>query len=120
MGAAAEINRSYGQGFVHGHYEITGAENAAFFSQSLQNGFAEGDAHVFDGVMLIDIEIATGNDMQIEGAMASDKIEHVIEKADASGNARFGVTVEIQFELDVRLIRFAVNRCGAGHDYLFP
>ena len=50
---------------------------------AFSNRFAERDADVFDGVMLIDVEIAGGLDLQVEAAVPGDQVEHVIEKADA-------------------------------------
>ncbi len=41
-----------------GHEEVAGAENASLVAKGAVEGFAERDAYVFDGVVLIDIEIA--------------------------------------------------------------
>ena len=57
-----------------------------FLPSGFEHGFAERDAGVFDGVVLIDVEIAFGFDVQIESAVARDEIEHVVEEADAGGD----------------------------------
>ena len=57
-GAAAEVDGGDGERFVHGHEEVAGAQNAALIAERAVEGLAERDADVFDGVVLIDIEIA--------------------------------------------------------------
>ena len=54
----AEIDGCGGEGFVHRHQEISGAQNPALVAERLDDGFAEGDASVFDGVVLVDVEVA--------------------------------------------------------------
>ena len=61
-----------------------------------EHRLAERDADVFDGVMLIDVEIAGGLHLQIEPAMPRDEIEHVIEKADAGVVLEAALAVERQ------------------------
>ena len=56
----AEIDGRRRERFVHGHQEISGAQDAALGTQRLPHRFAERDAQVFDGVMLIDVEVALG------------------------------------------------------------
>ncbi len=57
-GAAAEVDCGDGEGFVHGHEEVSGAEDAALVAEGAVEGFAERDADVFDGVVLVDVEVA--------------------------------------------------------------
>ncbi len=44
---------------------------------------ADHDADVFDRVVLVDFEITIGAQLQIEGAMLREQLEHVIEEANA-------------------------------------
>ena len=71
--------------------------------------FAERDADVFDGVMLIDVEIAGGLHLQIEAAVPRDEVEHVIEEADAGAVLEAALAVERQRELDLRFRRAAID-----------
>ena len=57
-GAAAKIDGGDGECLVHGHEEVAGAQDAALVAEGAVEGLAESDADVFDGVVLIDIEIA--------------------------------------------------------------
>src|SRR5271157_4803668 len=63
---SAKIDRGSGKCFVHRHEEIASPQNAALGAKGLLHGCAESDADIFDGVMLIHIEIAASVDVQIE------------------------------------------------------
>jgi hypothetical protein len=115
IGPAAEIDSSGGKSFVHRHQEISSAQNAALRTESLLHGFTESDAGIFDGVMLIHIKIATGVHVQIKCAMTRNEFQHMVEEANASGDASFSAAVEIQLETNVRFVRFAMNCGGAWH-----
>src|SRR5277367_1599494 len=111
IGAASQIDRCSCEGFVHGHQEIPGAQDASLCTERLEHRFSERDARVLDGVVLIDVEIAFGCERQIEGPVACNEIEHVVEKADSGGDARVTSPIEIQTDADVRLVGLAMD-CG--------
>ena len=72
-GAAAEIDGGEAEGFVHGHEEITGTQDAALVTEGFVEGFAERNADVFDGVMLVDVEIAFAVEIEIECSVAGEE-----------------------------------------------
>lgn len=72
MRASAEIDGSDSESLVHGHDEIAGAEDALFVAERFKDGFAQCDANVFDGVVLIDVKIAASIDSEIERAVAGE------------------------------------------------
>jgi hypothetical protein len=113
--APTEVDRSGGKRFVHRDEEIAGTQDTAFVADGFQHGFAEGDAGVFHGMVLIDIQVAIRLQREIECAVTRDEIEHVIEKANASGDAGRAFAVEIQTEVNVSLVGFAMNRGGPRH-----
>ena len=76
------------QRLVHGHQEISGAQNAALRAQRFAHRFAERDAEILDGVVLVHVQIAFGVDLQIHGAVARHQFEHVIEEANAGRDVR--------------------------------
>ena len=84
--AAAEVERDNGQRFVHGQHEIAGAIDAFSIAQSFRDQLPEHYADIFDGVMLIDIEVTGGLECEIESAMLGKELQHVIEKANAAAD----------------------------------
>ena len=72
IGAAAKVDGGGGEGFVHGHEEISGAQDSAFRAEGPQHGFTESDSDVFHGVVLIDVQITFGGNVQIKSTMAGD------------------------------------------------
>ena len=75
---------------------------------------AERDAGVFNGVMLIDVEIAGGFHLQIEAAVPRDQIEHVIEKANAGVVLVVALAVERQRDLDLRFLGPPIDHAPAA------
>ena len=56
--APAEIDGGDGERFVHRHDEIAGAVDALLVAERAIDSLAERDADVFDGVVLVDVEVA--------------------------------------------------------------
>ena len=113
--AAAKIDSGRGESFVHGHEEIAGPEDAFAIPEGGIDGLTESNADVFDGVMLIDVEIAGCFEAQIEPAVAGDKVEHMVEKGDAGGDFGFAAAVEIQAEGDFGFFGDTRDGGGSGH-----
>ena len=63
---------------------------------AFEHGLAEHDADVFDGVVLIHVEIARRLQRQIEAAVPREQLQHVIEEADAGRDRRTSRAVEDQ------------------------
>jgi hypothetical protein len=59
------------------------AGDARPVAEGLIERLPEGNRHVLDDVVGIDVEIALRSDGQIEQAVYRDVVQHVIEKADA-------------------------------------
>jgi hypothetical protein len=90
-GATAKIDGGEAERFIHRHQKISSAEDATTVAESLVESFAESDADVFDGVMLIDVEVSGGNQFEIEAAVAGEEFEHVIEETNARRDFVFAV-----------------------------
>src|SRR5579875_587122 len=84
-GTAGKVDGDDGQGFIHWHHKIPSAVDAFTVAKGFGEQLAEHDADVFDGVVLVDIEIAIGREFQIEAAVLGKELQHVIEKPDAGG-----------------------------------
>jgi len=82
-GATPKIDRGNCQCFVHRHHKITGAHDATLVSQSAGKRLAQSDAYVFHGVMLVNVEVAIGLELEIESSVTREKLQHVVEKTNA-------------------------------------
>ena len=63
--------------------------------QRLPQRLSHGDAHVFDGVMVIYLDIALCLYNEVEEAVAGEKLQHMVEKGDARGDVVGALTVEL-------------------------
>jgi hypothetical protein len=71
------------QGFVHGHDGVTHAVDALTIAQGLGQGSAQDNAHVFHGMVFVDVQISFGAHGQIKAGVAGQSLEHVVQKANA-------------------------------------
>ena len=70
--------------------------------------FAERDSGVFDGVVLVHVQVAASDEFEIERAMAGDLFEHVVEEANARIDVRLAAAVEIELHADIGFLGFAM------------
>ncbi len=82
MHAAAEVDCGDGERLVHRHDEVAGTVDAAPGPEGLRDRFTERNSEILDGVVLIDVEVARGADLQVERAVPRDELQHVIEEPD--------------------------------------
>src|SRR5208282_6110521 len=115
--AASKIDGGCGKRLVHGHQEISGAENAFFVAERGVDGFAESNADVFDGVMLIHLQVAFGGEAKIEAAVARDEVQHVIEERNAGRDFGLAPAIEMQAEINLRFFGVAANGGSSGHRF---
>ena len=99
-GAAAQVHGRNREGLVHRHEEVAGAKDAALVAKSAIEGLAESDAHIFNRVMLIDVEVAIALEFEIEGAVTREEFEHVIEEANARRDFVLTTAFDREFDSD--------------------
>jgi len=77
-----------------------GAEtaNADPFAKRKGYGLADNDAGILGRVVIIDMQIALGLDLQIHQRMATELVQHMVEKTDT--RCDFGPTRTVEIELD--------------------
>src|ERR1043166_4675252 len=61
-------------------------------------------------MMIVDLQIAAAGNFQIEPAMFGEELEHVIEKRQASTDARAAIAIQGQLDAYVCLFGFASNQ----------
>src|SRR4051812_48781820 len=98
--ATREVDRRDAERLVHRHHEVAGAIDSPTISQRHRYRFAEGDADIFDGVVLVDIEVALGRDLQIESTVPGDELQHVIEESDPGADVIASAAVQLQAQSD--------------------
>jgi len=112
--AAGEIDGADGERLVHGHAEVARAQDAALVAEGFGEGLAEGDADVFDRVVLVDVEVADALELEVEAAVAGEAFEHVVEEADAGGDGVLAGAVDVEAERDFGFERVALDSRDAG------
>jgi hypothetical protein len=83
---AAQVDRHHGESFIHGKNKIAGAVDSFTLSQRFSEELAKHDADIFNGMVLIDIQISVRVERQIEAAMFREQFEHVVEEPDSGRN----------------------------------
>ena len=111
--AAAEVDGDDGEGFVHGQDEVAGAVDAFAVAEGFGEELAEDDADVFDGVVLVDVEIAIGFELEVEAAVFGEELQHVVEEADAGGDLVAAAAFDVERAGDLRFFGVSVQRGGA-------
>src|SRR5262249_7559149 len=111
--AAAEIDRCQSQGLIHGHKKVTGAHDSPFIAQRVAKGFAQCDADVLYGVVLIDVEITLGLDLEVESAVTGEQFQHVVQKTYSGLHLIAAAAFDGQSDLNVGL-------CGRAMERGFP
>jgi hypothetical protein len=112
--ASAEIDSGQAESFVHRHEEITGSQNAAAISQRAVKGLTESDSDIFDGMVLIDVEVAIGCKFEVESPVASEEFQHVVEKTDSGGDFVFAAAIDGERDANFGFGSFAMQ-AGFSH-----
>src|ERR1700722_11360131 len=84
------------------HVGIAG--DARHVAERLLHRLAERNTDIFSGVMMIDVEVAFGLDLDIDPRMPRQEIKHVIEEADTGRDRRTALAVEVDGNLDRGLL----------------
>ena len=75
---------------------------AASITHCFGEGLTQGNADIFHGVMRIDVQVAIGLNVEIDHAMASNLIEHMLQKRESGIKLRITLSVEINTNGDLR------------------
>ena len=81
---------------------------------ALAKRLAERDADILDRMVVVDMQVARGADLQVDQRMARDLVEHMIEKADAGLDIGDAGAVERDADGNFGLFGLARDR-GAAH-----
>jgi len=111
--ATGDVDCDACQGLVHRYVNVAIARDAPHIAECLFECLAKRNPTIFGRVMLIDMQISLRPQLQVDARVASEEIEHVIQKADAGRNRRRSSPVEVDRNLDIRFVGLALDRRGA-------
>jgi hypothetical protein len=114
VASPTEIDGYQGQGFVHRDNRMTHADDAGAIPQSLGQGPAQHNGNIFNGMVFIDVQIATGFDLQVKPGMAGQGVQHVIQKANAGLDRGLAGPINIELDLDVGFAGLPGHTGSAG------
>ena len=75
---------------------MTEAMNAAPVAKGLGEGLSHSDTHILIGVVVVDMGVARGIDVQIDQTMTADLMQHVVEKRHSGDGVALPRAIEIQ------------------------
>ena len=78
-GTTREVEGHLAETIVHGQAE-TVAANATLVAQRFGDTLTQGNTRIFDGVVLIHLEISLDVDSEIHARMFADLLQHVVEE----------------------------------------
>src|SRR5208283_3247 len=105
----AEIYNRRTDRLVERHRRFAKALDSSPIAQRLSKRTAQHHSYVFDGVMVIYVQIARGLDLQVEESMARETFQHVIEKRNPRPCLAAPCTVELERDRDRSLARLAFD-----------
>jgi hypothetical protein len=111
---ADEVDGGRGSGFVHRHGRGAVAGDARSAVERVGNPVPERGEDVLDGVVLVDVEVAAGEQFEVEAAVKRKQGEQVVEEADAGGDPGAALPVEVERDAERGLRGGAEDDRGSG------
>ncbi len=96
VGPAGAIQGHLHQRLIEGRHEMAKALDATAIAQGLGQGLADGNTHVLVAVVIIDVGVAAGTDLQVEEPVAGELMQHVIQEGHAGGHLAAAAAIEVE------------------------
>src|SRR6185295_9448324 len=116
--AAPEVEGAGGAGLVHREGRGAVAGDPGAVAEGLGDRLPEADPEVLGRVMAVDLDVAGGPHLQVEEAVPADLVEHVPEEGEGDRDVGRPAYVEVDRDLDLRLLGLSRDGGGAAHRYL--
>ena len=100
LSTTAKVERAQHEGFIHWDSGISVTGNTRLVAKGLAQRHPEDNPDILDRVVVIDVEIPTRVDGQINQTMPGDLGEHVLEEADAGGEGGCALSIEVDGEVN--------------------
>ena len=78
-------------------------------------GLAEDDADILHRVVKVDVKVTLGFDLEVERAVATEGVQHVIQETDTGGDAGLARPIQVDPDGDFRLAGLANHLARARH-----
>jgi hypothetical protein len=85
------------------------ADDAFAVAQRFGQRPAQDNTDILNSVMFVNVQVAFGSHLQIKAGMASQGMQHVIEKANPGANLGLTGAIQIQGDFNFRFARFTGN-----------
>ena len=109
----AQIDRRLAERLVHGHGREPVARDTSPLAQRLVERLAKHEANVLHRVVVVHVQISHGLHRQIHERVLLQELQHVVEESDAGVYLARAGTVQVQRELDLRLLRVPFYLCSS-------
>src|ERR1700722_5971109 len=111
---ARHVERNPRQRLVHRQQAIRVASQASLVAERFRQSLTERDAHILDRMVIVDVAIALGTNFDVDKGMPRQLVEHMIEETNPGCNIGKARPIEVEANLDARLIRLACD-CALAH-----
>mmetsp|Transcript_24127 Transcript_24127/g.44831 ORF Transcript_24127/g.44831 Transcript_24127/m.44831 type:complete len:240 (+) Transcript_24127:3184-3903(+) len=109
-----QVERRAHQRVIHRQEARPVARNPTLVAHCLGQCLTNGDAHILDGVVIVDMQITRTPHGHIDQRMARQLVQHMIKESDACLIVIGPCTIQVQVDRDIRLGGFA-GQGGAAH-----
>src|SRR5690606_11290742 len=113
--APGEVQRHAGQGRVHRYVGVAVAAQTLLVAHCPGKGLAEGDANIFHGVVIVDVQVAATFDVHVDHPVPGNLIQHVLEEGNTDVEVGLAGTVQVDLHLDLGFRGVALDTCLALH-----
>jgi hypothetical protein len=107
-GSAREVYMDRSQAFVHGYKGRSVPADSLFSAESLLERTAQANPDILDSMVVIDLRISPSPQGQVKKSMGAKKGQHMIEKGNGTSNPVFPRSIQVQFNLNLRLLGFSL------------
>jgi hypothetical protein len=113
VGPTGAIQGNLHQRLIEGRHEMAEALDAAAIAEGLGQGLADGDAHILVAVVVIDMGVAGGTDLQIQQPVAGELVQHVIQEGHTSCHLAAAAAIEVKGHPHIGFTSDAVDLADA-------
>ncbi|MCY1455360.1 hypothetical protein D9M71_724910 [compost metagenome] len=116
---AGEVDHNPRQRFIERHVGVAVATDAFFVADGFGKRLAEGDTDVFHRVVVIDMQVALADNIQVDQPVTGDLVQHVLKKRYTDIESGLSGAIEVDRGFDLGFQSVALDRrLTFGHHQL--